>query len=281
MGGAPTSRGVSARTFNRNFEGRSGTQDAQVYLVSPVTAAMLALRGEFSDPATWGTPPARVEMPADIPSIRQLFIFPKGPEDKGGEVEILRGPNIVKLERFTPLPAEVKATVAIKLGDNVTTDHILPGGAEVMALRSNIPAISRYLFSRVDKDFVARAEAAKESGGSIILGGENYGQGSSREHAALGPRHLGVRAVVAKSMARIHRANLVNFGILPLLLVDKGDYDALAQGQSVTIPTDGLTPGGVIGLVAEGGRTIPVRNDLTAKELEMVKAGGLLNTIRR
>ncbi len=273
MGGSPVSGGVSARTFNRNFEGRSGTQDAQVYLVSPLTAAQLALDGKFTDPAGWGEPPAKPELPAEAPSIRHLFIYP--PEDGAG-VTIERGPNIVPLEQFEALPDVIETSVALKVGDDITTDHILPAGAQITALRSNIPAISEYIFSRVDEGFTNRI---KGMGHGVILGGENYGQGSSREHAALGPRHLGVKAVVAKSLARIHRANLVNFGILPLLLTNPADYDALAEGSAVTIPVSAITPGGVTSLQTATG-PVEVRNDLTATELDVIKAGGLLNYVR-
>ncbi|SOB58538.1 Aconitate hydratase [Pseudodesulfovibrio profundus] len=274
MGGSPTSAGVSVRTFNRNFEGRSGTLDGQVYLASAQTAARLALEGEFTDPATWGPAPERVELPKDVPSIRDLFVFP--PEDKS-VVEILRGPNIVALEDFDELPQTVEAKVLLKVEDNITTDHILPAGAEITALRSNIPAISQYIFSRVDAEFVNRM---KEHGTGVILGGENYGQGSSREHAALGPRHLGVKAVIVKSLARIHRANLVNFGILPLLLVDPSDYDKLSEGDDLVIPAGAMTPGGTIDITTASGKTVAVTNDLTKKELEIIQSGGLLNAVR-
>jgi len=275
MGGSPVSAGVSARTFNRNFEGRSGTQDGQVYLVSPQTAAVTALRGAFTDPATWGEAPAKAELPDNAPNIRSLFLVP--PAD-GAAVEIRRGPNIAPLPPFTELPAAIEAPVALKVGDDITTDHILPAGAQITALRSNIPAISEYIFSRVDADFVARI---KKLGKGIILGGENYGQGSSREHAALGPRYLGVVAVVAKSLARIHRANLVNFGILPLLLVDKADYDRIPVGASLALDTTALEPGKPVAMTVDGGATVLVTNDLTAKELEIIRAGGLLNQVRR
>ncbi|CCH49086.1 aconitate hydratase [Pseudodesulfovibrio piezophilus] len=275
MGGSPTSGGVSVRTFNRNFEGRSGTLDGQVYLVSAQTAARLALDGEFSDPATWGPAPERIELPDDVPSIRDLFVFP--PEDKDS-VEILRGPNIVALEDFTELPKTVQAKILLKVEDNITTDHILPAGAEITALRSNIPAISQYIFNRVDADFVGRM---KNHGTGVILGGENYGQGSSREHAALGPRHLGVKAVIVKSLARIHRANLVNFGILPLLLVNPADYDRLELGAELTIPAGDMTPGGTLEITTASGDAIPVINDLTKKELDIIQSGGLLNAVRQ
>ncbi|WP_428565744.1 MAG: aconitate hydratase [Solidesulfovibrio sp. DCME] len=274
MGGSPVSGGVSARTFNRNFEGRSGTQDAKVYLVSPQTAARAALDGAFTDPATWGEAPAKAELPADAPSIRGLFLYP--PAD-GADVDIKRGPNIAPLPPFTPLPAAIEAQVALKVGDDITTDHILPAGAQITALRSNIPAISEYIFSRVDAEFVPRI---KKLGKGVILGGENYGQGSSREHAALGPRYLGVAAVVAKSLARIHRANLVNFGILPLLLADPADYDRIPAGAAIRLTTGTITPGGTTTMAVDGVGDIAVKNDLTAQELEIIQAGGLLNRVR-
>ena len=280
-GGAPVTSGVSARTFNRNFEGRSGTKDAKVYLVSPLTAAQAALNGKFTDPATWGTPPAKPELPADPPSIRHLFVFP--PENGDG-VEVLRGPNIVALEKFPRLDASgdvLEANVVIRLGDNITTAHIMPAGAEILALRSNIPAISEHVFVRVDPDFVKRARAVSEEGGNgVIVAGENYGQGSSREHAALAPRHLGIRAVIALSMARIHRANLVNFGILPLVFVNREDYAKVAQGADIRIPLTEITPGGVTNIEIAGVGVLPVRNDLSAAELDIIRSGGLLNAVK-
>ena len=280
-GGAPVTSGVSARTFNRNFEGRSGTKDAKVYLVSPLTAAQAALNGKFTDPATWGTPPAKPELPADPPSIRHLFVFP--PENGDG-VEVLRGPNIVALEKFPRLDASgdvLEANVVIRLGDNITTDHIMPAGAEILALRSNIPAISEHVFVRVDPDFVKRARAVSEAGGNgVIVAGENYGQGSSREHAALAPRHLGIRAVIALSMARIHRANLVNFGILPLVFVNREDYAKVAQGADIRIPLTEITPGGVTNIEIAGVGVLPVRNELSAAELDIIRSGGLLNAVK-
>ena len=280
-GGAPVTSGVSARTFNRNFEGRSGTKDAKVYLVSPLTAAQAALNGKFTDPATWGTPPAKPELPADPPSIRHLFVFP--PENGDG-VEVLRGPNIVALEKFPRLDASgdvLEANVVIRLGDNITTDHIMPAGAEILALRSNIPAIAEHVFVRVDPDFVKRARAVSEAGGNgVIVAGENYGQGSSREHAALAPRHLGIRAVIALSMARIHRANLVNFGILPLVFVNREDYAKVVQGADIRIPLNEITPGGVTNIEIAGVGVLPVKNDLSAAELDIIRSGGLLNAVK-
>jgi aconitate hydratase len=191
-------------------------------------------------------------------------------------VEILRGPNIVALSPFDRLPDILEIPVLIKVGDNITTDHIMPAGAAITALRSNIPAISRHVFERVDKDFVSRAEAA---GQGLILGGENYGQGSSREHAALAPRHLGVRIVLAKSFARIHKANLINFGILPLVLVNDADYDALAQGDVLRIDLGTLAAGQPLCAAAPGGRLISLSHDLTGNEIAIIKAGGLLNYV--
>ena len=279
-GGAPVSKGISVRTFNRNFEGRSGTKDAGVYLVSPLTAAQAAKNGRFTNPDSWGEAPARPALPENIPSIRQLFVFP--PAD-GSAVEVLRGPNIVALETFPRLDehgSSLEAEVAIRVGDDITTDHIMPAGAEILALRSNIPAIAEHVLTRVDEHFVSRTRAiAAKGGNALIVAGENYGQGSSREHAALAPRHLGVRVVLAKSLARIHRANLINFGILPLAFADKADYERLVQGTKVRIELAGLTPGGESSILVNG-TPITVRNDLSASELEIVLAGGLLNQVR-
>lgn len=273
MGGSPSSGGVSARTFNRNFEGRSGTQDGQVYLVSPLTAAFCALHGKFTNPAGWTKAVSKPSLPSSAPSIRHLFAFP--PED-GSSVDIVRGPNIVALSPFDRLPDTMELPVLIKVGDNITTDHIMPAGAAITALRSNIPAISRHVFERVDKDFVARAEAA---GQGLILGGDNYGQGSSREHAALAPRHLGVRIVLARSFARIHKANLINFGILPLVLANPADYDALALGSVLRFDLTALAAGRPLeALTAEGAR-IALAHDLTGSEIAIIKAGGLLNYV--
>ncbi len=273
MGGSPNSGGVSARTFNRNFEGRSGTQDGQVYLVSPITAAFAALNGKFTDPTTWSKPITAPSLPAEAPSIRHLFAYP--PAD-GSQVEVLRGPNIVALSPFDRLPETLELPVLIKVGDNITTDHIMPAGAAITALRSNIPAISRHVFERVDANFVTRAEQA---GQGLILGGENYGQGSSREHAALAPRHLGVRIVLAKSFARIHKANLVNFGILPLILGNAADYDQLAEGDVLTFDLRALAPNAPLTARAASGATIALSHDLTGNEIAIIKAGGLLNAV--
>ena len=191
-------------------------------------------------------------------------------------LEILRGPNIVALSPFDRLPETLELPVLLKVGDNITTDHIMPAGAAITALRSNIPAISRHVFERVDKDFVARAEGA---GQGLILGGENYGQGSSREHAALAPRHLGVRVVLTKSFARIHKANLINFGILPLVLANPADYDTLDQGDSLRLDLALLAAGAPLSATTASGKRIALTHDLTGNEIAIIKAGGLLNYV--
>ena len=281
MGSSPVSGGVSVRTFNRNFEGRSGTRDAGVYLVSPVTAARCALDGRFTDPAGWGEAPARPDFPRHVPDGRKHFLFPPADPAEASSVSIVRGPNIVPLEQFPPLEDHVDGTVVLKVGDGITTDHIMPAGAEITALRSNVPAIARHVFSRVDSDFVHRAETARNSGlAGIIVAGQNYGQGSSREHAALAPRHLGIRAVIACSFARIHRANLVNFGILPLIFVNPDDYGRIGAEARVSFSTSDLTPGGEMVMNVEGTGGIRVRNDLSAAEWRIIRAGGLLNDVR-
>jgi len=281
MGSSPHSAGVSVRTFNRNFEGRSGTKDAQVYLVSPVTAAYCALNGEFTDPKTWGTPPEKPEFPEHIPSIKHHFLYPAKDEAERKNVQVLRGPNIVALENFEPLREELAGEVVLKVGDGITTDHIMPAGAEITALRSNIPAISEYVFSRVDENFVQRAKAVRDSGKcGFIVAGKNYGQGSSREHAALAPRHLGIRAVMAISFARIHRANLVNFGILPLLFENANDYDKLVLGVKVLVKPMQLEQNNRFFVEVEGLGKIYFKHDLSEQEFRLVRAGGLLNFVK-
>ncbi|MDI6810199.1 MAG: aconitate hydratase [archaeon] len=235
MGAAPPSRGTSIRTFNRNFEGRSGTKDAEVFLVSPEVAAATAIKGVLTDPRDLGEYPP-IEMPQRF-IINDNLIIPPLPPEEAAKVEIIRGPNIKPLPDFPTLPDTLGGEVLIKVGDNITTDHIMPAGAKILPLRSNIPAISKYVFEVVDPDFPARALA---KGGGFIIGGENYGQGSSREHAALAPKYLGVKAVIVKSFARIHLANLINFGIVPLTFKDPVDYASIDVGDNLGVVIGGL-----------------------------------------
>jgi aconitate hydratase len=233
-GQAPPTDGVSLRTFNRNFRGRSGTQSAKVYLVSPETAVASALYGEITDPRKLGKYP-EVRLQGNFIINDSMFIFPS---ERAPAAEIVRGPNIKPLPLFQPLADRLVGEVLLKLGDNVSTDDILPGGSEILSLRSNISEISKHAFRYVDPSFAGRA---LEKGGGFIVGGENYGQGSSREHAALAPKYLGVKAILAKSFARIHLANLVNFGIVPLTFADKADYAGMVQGDVLALDVKGLT----------------------------------------
>lgn len=275
MGQAPSSGAVSLRTFNRNFEGRSGTKDAQVYLCSPQVAVAAALTGKITDPRTVFKNEPSFRLP-DTFDIDDKTVYPpsRNPED----VAVLRGPNIKALPEFPPLENEITGPVLLKVGDNISTDHILPAGAKILPLRSNLPAISEYTFSAVDKDFAKRA---KEAGSGVIVAGENYGQGSSREHAALAPRYLGVRAVIAKSFARIHLANLINFGILPLTFKDPADYELLAAGNAVEIKDVKAVIERDGNLTASAkGKDVALQYALTARQKEILFAGGLLNWIK-
>ncbi|MBR2927290.1 MAG: aconitate hydratase [Clostridia bacterium] len=273
MGFSPNSAGVSLRTFNRNFEGRSGTADARVYLVSPETAVAAALTGEITDPILLGEMP-KITMP-DAFRIDDSAVLAPAPADEAAELEILRGPNIKKFPTTYPQEDCLKAPLVLKVGDNITTDHIMPAGAKILPYRSNIPFLSQYCFGVCDKTFPERAKAA---GQSIIVGGSNYGQGSSREHAALVPLYLGVRAVIAKSFARIHIANLINAGIMPLCFEDPEDYDKLSQGDvlSVTGVWAGMESGRMTLLDETTGESIPLVCAFTDRQREILKAGGLL-----
>lgn len=224
MGQSPNSGGISLRTFNRNFEGRSGTKDGQIYLVSPETAAISAICGVLTDPRTIGDMP-EFKLPEEF-LINDNMIEPPASEDEADSVEILRGPNIKPYPETAPLADNIECACSLKVEDNITTDHIMPAGAKILPLRSNIPKISEHCFTVCDEEFPKRAKAL---GKSIIVGGANYGQGSSREHAALAPLYLGVKIVLVKSFARIHRANLINAGILPLTFVNESDYDKISQ----------------------------------------------------
>ncbi len=274
MGLAPKSGAVSVRTFNRNFPGRSGTKDADVYLVSPEVAAATALFGKITDPRKLGKF-TKVQEPESYLVDNNLFIHPL-PADEASKVEIIRGPNIKPLPDFHELPVSAEGEVLIKVEDNITTDHIMPAGAKILPLRSNIPAISEYVFSQVDETFPKRA---LEKGGGFIIGGDNYGQGSSREHAALAPKYLGIKAVIVKSFARIHRANLVNFGILPLTFKDQSDYDLLEQGDLLQIGLSDLS-GELILEVKNKNLKISLVHDLSDREIEVIREGGTLNYTR-
>ena len=275
MGGAPPSGSISVRTYNRNFEGRSGTKDAGVFLVSPETAAATAIKGVLTDPRDMGIAPD-IKLP-DKFIVRDNMIIPPLPTDEASRVEIIRGPNIKPLPAFPPLPEKLDGEILLKVGDNITTDHIMPAGAKILPLRSNIPEISKYVFSQVDESFASRAT---EKHGGFIVGGENYGQGSSREHAAIAPKHLGIKAVIAKSFARIHRANLINFGILPLTFAEPSDYDEIEQGDELEIKVGDLPREMILRNVTKG-KEYRVKHDLGEKEMEIMVTGGLLPWIKK
>lgn len=274
MGFSPNSGGVSLRTFNRNFLGRSGTKDAQVYLVSPETAVAAALTGTITDPQTLGPMPA-VTLPEHF-RIDDSAVLPPAPADEADAVEVLRGPNIRPFPQSKPFADALTAELVLKVGDNITTDHIMPAGAKILPYRSNIPKLAEFCFTVCDPTFPARARAA---GDGIIVGGSNYGQGSSREHAALVPMYLGIRCVVAKSFARIHVANLINAGILPLTFENPANYDALQPGAQLRI--DGIRAGMAAGSLmltdTTAGRSYPVVCSLTERQQAILLAGGLLN----
>ena len=275
MGQSPNSKGISLRTFNRNFEGRSGTRDGQIYLVSPETAAASAITGVFTDPRGLGEMPPYV-MPERFYINDNMVVPPASPEE-AKNVEVLRGPNIKPFPVNTPLAENIEANATLKVGDNITTDHIMPAGAKILPLRSNIPEISKHCFEVCDETFPKRA---LEAGKSIIVGGVNYGQGSSREHAALAPLYLGVKAIICKSFARIHRQNLVNNGILPLEFVNESDYDKIDQGDELAIENIRDIIENNKDIVVKNktkGTQIPVKCELSERGRGMILAGGLLN----
>ena len=271
MGFSPSSGGVSLRTFNRNFHGRSGTKDGQVYLVSPETAVASALTGYITDPTTM-EPIAPVALP-DSFHIDDSAVL--APAEDGSTVEVLRGPNIKEFPKSKPFADSLTATTVLKVEDNITTDHIMPAGAKILPYRSNIPFLSKVCFEVCDPSFPERAKAA---GDGIIIGGSNYGQGSSREHAALVPMYLGIRCVIAKSFARIHVANLINAGILPLTFENPADYDDLVQDQKLTLENirEGMACG-KIRITSDSGKEFTALCNLTQRQQAILMAGGLLN----
>ena len=273
MGFSPASGGVSARTFNRNFEGRSGTRDAQVYLVSPETAAATALFGRFTDPRELGEEPP-IELPGHFLADDSGVLLPASP-DKAASVRVERGPNILPMPLGVPMEDSIEARVALKVGDNITTDHIMPAGAKILPYRSNVPKLSEFCFTVCDEEFPARAKAL---GQSIVVGGANYGQGSSREHAALVPMYLGVRAIVAKSFARIHAANLINYGILPLAFENADDYDRISQGDLLGLKGlfSSLETGRFTLQDRTTGESFTLTCALSDRQRDILRAGGLL-----
>ncbi len=274
MGQAPKSGAVSVRTFNRNFKGRCGTKDADVYLVSPETAAAIAVEGYFLDTTTLGNAPT-VTLPEMFDADDNYFIFP--PAD-GRDVEIVMGPNIKPFPRNVALKDEIEAKVILKTGDNITTDDIMPSNAKLLPFRSNVPELSKYCFGTIVDDF---ADRANKYGGGFVIGGDNYGQGSSREHAALVPLYLGVKAVIVKSFARIHKANLINSGIIPLEFSNKDDYDKISEFD--TIATDDLfaqLDRGVVTFRTDKGYEFQAEANISDRDKEIIKKGGYLNFIK-
>ena len=278
MGFSPNSGGVSLRTFNRNFEGRSGTRDGKVYLVSPETAAAAAIFGEITDPRKLGEMPD-VTVPEAF-RIDDTSVLDPAPAEESEALELVKGPNIKDCPAGEPVPETLCAPLTLKVGDNITTDHIMPAGAKILPYRSNIPYLSRYCFEVCDESFPQRA---KEAGRSIIVGGDNYGQGSSREHAALVPLYLGVRAVVAKSFARIHAANLINAGILPLTFQDPSDYDKLSQGDRLELSGihEGFSTGTMELTDLDSGVRCTLSCSFTERQQAILMAGGLLQYVAK
>ena len=278
MGQSPNSKGVSLRTFNRNFPGRSGTKDAGVYLLSPEAAAISAIRGVLTDPRELGEMPD-FRLPETFVINDNMITLPADEKD-ADKVEILKGPNIKSYPKTSPLADSLSVQCSLKVGDNITTDHIMPAGSKILPLRSNIPEISKYCFSAVDEQFPQRA---LDLGSSVIVGGSNYGQGSSREHAALAPLYLGIKAVIVKSFARIHKANLVNAGILPLTFENEADYDKISQSDTLEFSDlrNAVAKDSVIyATLSSTGEKIPLNLELSERERKIILDGGLLDYTR-
>ena len=278
MGQSPNSKGVSLRTFNRNFPGRSGTKDAGVYLLSPEAAAISAIRGVLTDPRELGEMPD-FRLPETFVINDNMITLPADEKD-ADKVEILKGPNIKSYPKTSPLADSLSVQCSLKVGDNITTDHIMPAGSKILPLRSNIPEISKYCFSAVDETFPQRA---LDLGSSVIVGGSNYGQGSSREHAALAPLYLGIKAVIVKSFARIHKANLVNAGILPLTFENEADYDKISQSDTLEFSDlrNAVAKDSVIyASLSSTGEKIPLNLELSERERKIILEGGLLDYTR-
>jgi aconitate hydratase len=280
MGQAPATDQISLRTVPRNFPGRSGTPEDKVYLVSPETAAASALTGRITDPRTLDMPYPRFQEPDEIIINKEMLVPPAGQHE---HVDLVKGPNIKSLPKFPPLPDELSGPVLIKVGDDISTDEIMPAGARILPYRSNIPEISKFVYEQIDENYYEKALKHQEEG-HMIVGGDNYGQGSSREHAALAPRYLGLRAVIAKSFARIHWQNLINFGILPLTFINPGDWDEIVEGDVLRLPdiSKAIRTGNEITVLNEtDNETLLVRHTLSKRQVEMVLAGGLINLFRR
>jgi aconitate hydratase len=275
MGFAPPSEGVTLRTFNRNFLGRSGTKNANVFLCSSETAVAAALRGEVTDPRDLKLSSFSISLPKSFYIDDTLIIKP---EEKGNKVKVIRGPNIQPLPIKDLLPDKLSGPVLLKTGDNITTDHIMPAGAKILPLRSNIPAISKHVFEVIDPSF---AQRAREANGGFIIGGINYGQGSSREHAALAPMALGIKGVIVKSFARIHLANLINFGIVPFTFVNENDYNKIDQEDVLEIDVSNLESKNLILINKTKNINIQIVHPLATRDIELIKAGGALSYVKK
>jgi aconitate hydratase len=278
MGQAPATGRKSLRTVPRNFPGRSGTREDAVYLCSPETATASALAGRIADPRDMGIPYPRPGPPPDGAAAMDMLVPPLPPEE-ARRVQLEKAPNIVSLSPFDALPARVALPVLLKVGDDISTDEIMPAGARALPFRSNVPRIADFAFGRVDDSYPGRARAVRGEGGHAIVAGANYGQGSSREHAAIAPRHLGLRLVVAKEFARIHLQNLVNYGVLPLLFAEAADYDGIEAGDAIVIEDvrRQLEAGPDVRASVRGGKALTLRHDLSAREIAILLAGGLIN----